>query len=376
MRRRSIVLLIVLPSVIAAQDAAPARRDTTPRPAPGAPSGPEISGVLFANFQTGGASGDRAQNRFDVERVYITVAAPAGDRVSVRFTTDVYVQRDSTRDAFYRGWTVRAKYAWLQYQLMKPRPSGAAGVVRIGLVHTPIAEYEESFFLRYVSAGSLDPAGYFQTADAGIGSAWTLPSRRGELYLAVLNGNGYSSRETDRFKDFGARLSLTPLARRGLSSLWSTLSLTPWYYKGYRASTAAATRDASRQKDRYGFFAGVRDPRLRLGMQLARRVDEVDIAGSPSPRDVTGSVASVFVVAKPLALADPKHPGRTSVILRMDAVRPDVDAAPSYRFLIAGLQLDLSDRAALSLDVQTQTPRSGSSAADTRRGFVHLLANF
>lgn len=374
MHRLSFVLIALLPGIAEAQDSSRTQRDTVPRPTASVRSGIDLSGVLFASYQTGGPPNDRAQNRFDIERVYLTFLAPAGDRVSVRFTTDIYVQRDSTRDGYYRGWAMRAKYAWLQYQLMKPRRSGAAAVVRLGLVHTPIAEYEEGFFLRYVSPGSLET--FFQTADAGAGGLWTLPSRRGEVYVSVLNGNGYTSRETDRFKDYGARVSLTPLADRGSGSVWSTLSITPWYYKGYRASTAAATLNAARQKDRYGLFAGVRDPRLRLGLQLARRAEEIDLAGSPAPREITGAITSAFIVAKPLALSRPKNPGPAAVIFRMDAVRPDLDTKASYRLLIAGLQLDLSSRAAMSLDVQTQTPRDGSTALSTRRAFLHLLANF
>lgn len=368
LRRWLIALVLAVPA--GAQDTSRTRA-TPPAPQPKV----DISGVIFANFQSGGTRANREQNRFDVERVYLNFQAPAGDRMSVRFTSDLYVQRDSTRDQFYRGWTLRAKYAWLQYDLLRPRPSGAAAVVRLGLVHTPIAEYEEGFFLRYVSAGSLEPAGFFSTADGGLGTLVTLPSQRGELYFAILNGPGYTSREVDRFKDFGARLSLTPFASRGTGSFWSSLSLTPWFYKGRRASTAASSVGDARRRDRYGFFAGLRDPRLRAGLMLARRSDESETAPG-TPVATSGSVVSVFTVAKPWALVDPGHPGRAGVILRVDQVRPDVDAAPHARFLIAGLQYEVNPRSAVSLDMQLSRPRDGSRIADSRTGYLHLVANF
>ena len=371
-RLRHTLCAFLAPAALLAQNST---KTDSAKAAP-APPALQLSGVIFAQYQTGGARGARAQNRFDVERVYLTVTAPAGDRVSVRFTSDLFVQRDSTRDAYYRGWTMRAKYAWLQYDVLKARPSGLAGAVRVGLVHTPIAEYEESFFARFISNGSTDRAGYFATADAGLASVWTLPGKRGELYVAALNGNGFTSRETDRFKDFGGRLSLTPFANRRPESLWSTLSLTPWYYKGYRASTATASAGDARVKDRYGFLAGMRDPRLRAGLQLGRRMDANDVAGVATPVEVTGSVVSLFTIAKPGALRNPKKPGPAALVLRLDQVRPDDRTDAKYRLLIAGLQLDLNPRAAVSFDMQVQRPLNGSASADSRTAFMHLVANF
>lgn len=372
MTRTSFILAIAgAPLILGAQDTSRTRA-----PAPPPPPRLELSGVMFANYQSGGPRNARAQNRFDVERVYLTVYAPAGDRVSIRFTSDIFVQRDSTRDAFYRGWSMRAKYAWLQYELMRPRPSGATVVMRAGLIHTPIAEYEETFFLRYISGGSTELAGFFSTADAGIATSWMLPKKRGELYLSIVNGNGYTSRETDRFKDFGGRLSITPFGAGPSSSLWTTLSLTPWYYKGWKASTAGATAGDARRKDRYGFFAGVRDPRLRAGIQLGRRTEENDVTGSTIPVQIQGSVTSAFIAAKPGALADPKKPGPIALVLRTDFVRPDDRTDARHRLLIAGVQFDLSTRASMSFDMQVNRPLSGSTAPDTRIGFLHLLANF
>ena len=90
------------------------KSDTTKKPAPAAPPRPEISGTLFANFQYGGPKGNRVQDRFELERFHFTVLAPAGDRLLVRFTADVFQQTTSPNDAFYRGWVMRAKYAYLQ----------------------------------------------------------------------------------------------------------------------------------------------------------------------------------------------------------------------------------------------------------------------
>ena len=118
----SAAVIAVSPFLLAAQGPAQARPDTTkppvdtqprasqPAPAPALPF--EFSGILYANYQYGGTKGNRGVNRFDVERAYLTFRATPGERFSVRVTADLYQQRDTTRDQYYRGWALRAKYAY------------------------------------------------------------------------------------------------------------------------------------------------------------------------------------------------------------------------------------------------------------------------
>ena len=86
----ALLLGIAVPTAAVAQaGAAPAApaADTTTGPAqapakpPAPPAGPALSGVIYANYQKGGVLGERSANRFDVERAYLTVRAPAGPRV-------------------------------------------------------------------------------------------------------------------------------------------------------------------------------------------------------------------------------------------------------------------------------------------------------
>src|SRR5687767_12788573 len=115
--------LVLLSGSLSAQ-----QRDSTSKPSPDSarvaapPAAPRIdfSGVLFANYQyrrdRGSAHG---ANKFDVERAYLTFRMPAGERASVRITTDLFQQQSSGSDAYYKGWTLRAKYAYLQYDYLK-----------------------------------------------------------------------------------------------------------------------------------------------------------------------------------------------------------------------------------------------------------------
>jgi hypothetical protein len=381
--RKSAILLVASisgPVLAAAQQPAAA-----PPPAP-APTYPfDFSGVIYTSLQSGGARGARAQNRFELDRAYLTFRAPAGDNVGIRVTADIYQQRDSTKDGFYRGWAFRAKYAYVQYDFLRGVGTELKANARLGMLHTPIIDYEEQFWPRGLSQVAIEQAGFQSSADMGAATTVTLPNHHGEVYAVVNNGAGYGSRETDRFKDYAGRVSITPLANG--HSFFRTLTLSPWYSKGYAASAFAAQKgtvlpvSAGQQKDRYGFFAALKDPRITLGSQLAWRKDAIEtadttVATAPTVTTRTGSVLSLYTIAKPLTFvsAGPNWP--LAVVLRWDRVRVDTGKDPYQTFVIAGLQYELSKKATVTLDYQDGEPKKGSTAADTRTLFVHVIANF
>src|SRR3569623_1997832 len=93
-----------------------------PKPAPSAtkPATPglDFSAWIFGDYQyqtdeaAKAANGGSAPNKFDIGRVYLTFKGPLGDRVSYRATTDI--KQGGGTDS-YKGWFVRLKYAYLQY---------------------------------------------------------------------------------------------------------------------------------------------------------------------------------------------------------------------------------------------------------------------
>lgn len=368
-----------------------ARPDTTPAPAPqpaAAPALPfDFSGVLYANYQYGGLKGNRVQNRFDVDRAYLTLRGGAGEHMSWRVTLDVFQQRDTTNSAYYRGWTTRFKYAFAQYDVIRGVQADEwKANVRLGMLQTVVIDQEEQFWQRGLSPVAVDQLGFFASSDLGAAATITFPNRIGEVYATVVNGPGYTSREVDRFKDFAGRLTLTPLANT--YGFFRTLAISGWYSKGESASNFAGRRrgtvpavTSGLEKDRYGVLAALRDPRITLGAHWARRIDETDRADTtrdvvPTVSSRTGQVLSLFTIAKPLAFVQSAPNWPLSVVLRADEFKPDVDASPYQRFYIAGLQYALSNKATLTFDFQDQEPKHGSGVADQKTWFVHLIANF
>jgi hypothetical protein len=394
MRRALIAAFVtlVLPLAVSAQQPTDTTKPPAPpptAPAPAAVSIPvDFSGVLYANYQYQGAKGAaKSQNKFDIERAYLTFRMPAGDRASIRITADVFQQTSATNnaDAFYKGWVVRAKYAYLQYDLIKSVSWNAN--IRGGLVHNVVIDHVESFWPRWISQTPVERAGFFSSADAGVATLWTLPNKFGEFYATVMNGPGYTSRETDRFKDYAARLSITPLSASS-NKVIKTFALTGWTYVGAVASgfvNGGAGQigpvGSSLPRTRSGVFAGFRDPRFAAGAEWDTRKDAKETGANTTlaPRvevDSTGRLLAGFATIKPFQLVNASSTFPLGLIARWDRFKPNTATGAYINTVIGGLTWDLNKKSALSLDYQEVTPHSGAIATATKTYFLHLVANF
>jgi hypothetical protein len=335
----------------------------------------------------------QTNNQFILDRAYLTFRMPAGDRTSIRVTTDVYQTTEGTPNAY----TIRAKYAYLQYDAPKSA-SGTQLMGRVGILQNVAIDHLESFWPRYISQTAVERAGFFASADVGVAGQLTLPGKLGEVYATIVNGPGYTSREKDRFKDFAIRLSLTPLANDAVHPLLQTFTLTGWGYKGATASNyvnggVIPNVGAALDRSRAGVFVGLRDPRLVLGAEYDRRHDDRDTASTTLARTVigtTGSVVSGFTVVRPLAFVNASGKSSVGIVARYDRVTPfantenSVAPAPAtsnaYHNLIGGLFWDLSQKAQLALDYQESLASdngvSSAPPAQSKGYYAHFSVSF
>lgn len=342
-----------------------------------------MSGVFFLNYQYGGPHNAKSQNRFDLDRAYLTARAAAGSRDSIRLTLDVFQQRDDSRDDYYTGWSMRVKYAYLNHDFVPGSGDDLRVSARLGLIQTVVIEQEERFWPRGLSPVAVDVNGYFNSADAGAAMGVTLPDRMGEVYTTLVNGSGYASRETDRYKDFQSRLTLTPFAKG--SGPLRGLELSPWFSIGARASDFVRGRGTvepvteARRKHRYGFLTTYRNPQLALGLHVARRLEVAETADTtqatvPTTRDFTGHLTSAFVLWRPLATSSRTSPW--TLLGRIDDLTPDDNSDASQRRYIVGTTWDLSSRTSVTFDVQSLFPKNGFTSVPSRTFFLHIISNF
>ena len=354
----------------------------------------DFSGTMFGNWQSRSDSAARAQaggtnpNQFAIDRVYLTFRMPAGDRASIRATTDIF---QNSANGYYGGWTVRLKYGYLQYDFLRDLggQKGFNGIARIGMLPTVVIDQEEQFWPRYLSPTAVDRFGFFSSADLGVATQVTLPGKWGEVYAHVTNGPGYTATESDRFKDVGLRLTLTPLANHG--GLFQTLGITPWMYKGYVGSRFVAggagqvgpVADATK-RDRWGIFAGTRDPRLTLGVHYARRVDgykygDNTLAAPRTVSDTAGTLLSTYVIVRPVSWQWGRNVSRLGVVLRRDEFRSHGALPGKEHLLIAGIEYAPTARTALALDYQDLSAPEyvgRRPIGETRTVYVHWSATF
>lgn len=387
----SAVLVSIAALTFVPQAAAQARdygKDTVPAAKPPAPTVPPIdfSGIIFGNFQYRGDKGPaKGSNRFDVERVYLTFRMPAGERTSIRVTTDIFQQTTPGNDSYYRGWVVRAKYAYLQYNYLNG--TDWKGNARIGLLHTVFIDHDEQFWPRWISTTPTERAGYFSSADAGLATTVTLPKKLGEIYATLTNGPGYTSRETDRFKDYAARLTLTPWASDAANP-FHTVAVSGWYYRGAVASKFVTAGPgeigpigSGLDRNRWGVHAVAVDPRLTFGVEYASRQEQGEtglntIASPQSVTDSTGRLISGYAIVRPLAFANAAASSPLSLVARFDRVTTNTDTDWKYNVFIGGVIWDLSKKASLSLDYQETTPVEGTPIAAAKTYFAHFVARF
>ena len=396
-RRNSLWSALVAVSLLAVPLAARAQytSDTTtadtakspdhPKPAPAAakPATPglDFSAWIFGDFQyqtddaAKAANGGSAPNKFDIGRVYLTFKGPLGDRLSYRATTDI--KQGAGTDS-YKGWFVRLKYAYLQYDYMKPNSDGASAFARIGVLHTVIVDHEENFWPRYFAQTALERNGFLSSADLGVSTGITLPNKLGEIYADVVNGTGYDNPENNKYKDFQVRLTITPLEKS--ASLLKTFTISPWY--SYGGNSSVFLNDPTNPiterltKDRYGVFVGNKDRRLTFGAEYAERKDGVDNNTTDATLDqivqTSGQLFDGFVIVRPLEFSRTDMKQSFGLMGRFDHWKPNKDSDAWAQFIIAGIFWEPTRKTALALDYQEATPKNGLIGAKSSSVFMHF----
>ncbi len=369
-----------------------------------------VSGLIFGSYNyqlptTPAQFQNQNNNGFIIDRAYLNFRAPAGDRLSVRVTTDVYQTSEAAAVGggttfTNNAYTIRAKYAYLQYD--QPRfANGMAAFARLGILQNVVIESFEAFWPRYLSQTAVERAGFFASADVGVAAGASLPNRMGEVYATIVNGPGYTSRERDRFKDYAIRLTLTPLANKADMPLLQTFTLIGWGYKGATASAfvnggpgQVGPVGAALDRSRAGVFVGIRDPRLVLGGEFDVRRDGVDVGANTlaDPRvgaTITGRVLSGLTLIRPFALVNATGRSPFGIVARYDKVSPSVSTtnltpppstSNSYHNIIAGVFYDVNPRAQFALDYQealaTSNDLSFAPPVQFKGYFLHFVVAF
>ena len=328
---------------------------------------------------------------------------PVGENTGIRVTTDVFNNTNAATNAYYPGWTIRLKYALIEYTLAKDAMGAGSNLkLRVGMMPNSFIDYEEGFWPRWIGTTITDRLAYFPSSDAGLGAIVALPNKLGEIYGQVVNGSGYTAAENNAFKDFTLRAAFTPFGDQ--TGLIQTFAITPWAYLGSNASKFATggagqigpVTDAL-PRNRYGVFVGLRDRRLTAGFDFNQRKDASELGANTvvSPRlefDSTGRALGLFAVVRPGEWANRKEHSNWGLIGRIDHFTPNTDPSdpayagntPSYDYTVLGAFWEPTARTSFSIDWQNQSPRgfpepfpAGLRVTPTQSTiFMHWQASF
>jgi hypothetical protein len=178
---------------------------------------------------------ETSRNSFYIDRAYINIKASLTPQITARLTPDVYSAKDQSGATQY---FTQMKYAFFDYMPLNT-DDGLALSFSVGLIPNQwIGNVENYYGYRGVQKTLTDyswvtgqrilknpltgkayqvttsTGSFFSSADLGMTTKLSLPKKYAELFVSILNGNGFRNEGFDqnRFKDFMVTGFIHPLA--------------------------------------------------------------------------------------------------------------------------------------------------------------------
>lgn len=263
-----------------------------------------VSGVGYVNYSyalngdsslAGTLLGSHANN-FDVSRSYINVQTKSAN-IATRITADVDGRKAATNQL-----TFRLKYAFVAWT-----PDSSHLTYKIGLIHTPWIDWEESLWdYRMQGTMPVERNGLMTSSDfgGGIDGSWHFDDVNAQI--GYYNGEGYSNTPGDAGKDFMGRVSVR-LAKSDLGTKSSGLRLS-----GY-AQVGSANGGGTRS--RFIGMLSYKSKAITLAGQIAVGQDSVNSVLIKQKSQVI-SVYGVYNIPS----------SKAALIARVDMFDPNTDS--------------------------------------------------
>jgi len=178
---------------------------------------------------------ETSRNSFYIDRAYINIKASLTPQITARLTPDVYSAKDQSGATQY---FTQMKYAFFDYMPLNT-DDGLALSFSLGLIPNQWINNIESYYgyrgvqktltdyswvtgqriLKNPVSGkayqvTTSTGSFFSSADLGMTTKLSFPKKYAELFVSILNGNGFRNEGFDqnRFKDFMVTGFIHPLA--------------------------------------------------------------------------------------------------------------------------------------------------------------------
>lgn len=311
----------------------------------------KTSGIIFLRYDYDYIGTDKGKgfNKIDIERTYLTFESSIAGNAKVKVVTDIYQNakslivkdiygNDVKISSYYDGWSVRLKNAYVDINPLH------LITIRAGMLGSPwISVAEKAWCYRFVKKTFSDAEKLFDTADLGAGLIFKLPKDYGEAMLAVLNGTGYTSPESDKFKDINPRITLVPLPN---NKILKGLSLSGYYYLGKRSDNEKILN-----RNRVGALLSFTNSLVNIGGEFDASNNQ-KLNKSKNIEDENGMGFSIYGELKFAELA-PTKLKNLGLIVRFDSWDPNTDIEnDAHNTLIAGLIYTLTKNVRSAINLQ------------------------
>jgi len=185
---------------------------------------------------------NKDENKFEINRVYLTVKNKFNEYLAARITTDIVNEPYSTG---FSDKTVvnttneqignikngeatgNSRLLYLVYAYGDIIPIQKYLTIRIGMQETPWINYECRINdIGFIERGIIDIAQFWNSkADLGLSLRGEMPFKLGDYHLMVSNGSGYKKWETDRLKTGHGRITFTPFKIIGFDEKYKDIGL-------------------------------------------------------------------------------------------------------------------------------------------------------
>lgn len=165
----------------------------------------KIEGRGFFNYSYDLAPEGSDLQKFEADRLYVTLKENLEDTISVKVTLDLNYASKAT-ETNVRNMMV--KYMYIQFADIM----GSGVSVIAGIQDTPWIGYIDGIAgLRYMIKSLMDIEGVQSSSDLGVGVKATLLDKIIEIHGIFSNGEGYKKLDTNRYKEGSIRLTVSPL---------------------------------------------------------------------------------------------------------------------------------------------------------------------
>lgn len=173
---------------------------------------------------------ETSKNSFYFERAYINVNATLTPQIKARITPDVYSMTDGNGKTQY---FTQIKFGYFDYTPLTT-DDGLSLSFSLGIIPNQWTSNMDKYYgyrgvaktltdynwttnaVRLGNIVKVTNGSFFSTADLGMTTKFTLPQKYADLYISILNGNGFRNEGFDpnRFKDVMVTGFVYPLAEK------------------------------------------------------------------------------------------------------------------------------------------------------------------